>query len=145
MPTPDELREHIAAGREVLRAALEAVKAADWEKKPAEGDDGEAAWSPREVAQHAIGSEAFFATATCVACGYPGVEFDNRSYANADEALVALNEVIEVTNKKIKYVTDTDIEKPQDGFGTVEALLTYQAVHLKEHAEQLRAAAGLGG
>jgi hypothetical protein len=142
MPTPDELRDEIAAGREVLRSALEAVKSADWEKRPAEGE-GEAAWSPREVAQHVIPSEAFFATATCVACGYPGVEFTNRSYANADEALAALDEVIEVTNKKIKYVTDTDIEKPQDGFGTVEALLTYQAVHLKEHAEQLRVAAGV--
>ena len=141
MPTPDELRDHIAAGREVLRSALETVKNADWEKRP-EGE-GEAAWSPREVAEHAIASEAFFATATCVACGYPGVEFSNRSYANADEALVALDEVIEVTNKKIKYVTDTDLEKSQDGFGTVEALLTYQAVHLQEHAEQLRSAAGV--
>ncbi len=141
MATPDELLSAIGEARTTLKAALEAAKAGDWEKKAA--GEGEEAWSAREVAQHVIPSEAFFATATCKACGYPGVEFSNRDYPDAAAALAALDEVIEVTNKKIKYVTDTDLEKPQDGFGSVEALLTYQAVHLREHSEQLRAAAGV--
>jgi hypothetical protein len=148
MPTPDEVRAEIAAGRETFRAALQAAAAGDWERTP-EGEgrtrsgDPEAAWSARKVAEHAIPAEAFFATAVCTACGYPGVEFSNRSYASAAEALTAFDEVIEVTNKKIKYVTETDLEKPQDGFGSVLALMSYQPVHLTEHAAQLKAAAGV--
>jgi hypothetical protein len=142
MPTPDELREAIAAGREELRAALEAARGGDWERKPAQGE-GEDAWSAREVAQHVIPSEAFFATAICTACGYPGVEFSNRSYATADEALAALDEVIEVTNKKIKYVTDTDLEKAHDRFGSVEGLMKVSAGHLRDHAAQIKAASGV--
>ena len=141
MATPDELRAAIADGRETLRAALEAAKGGDW-NRAGEGE-GEAAWSAREAAQHVINSEAFFATATCEACGYPGVEYDRRPLETPAAALAALDEVIEITNKKIKYVTDTDLEKPHDGFGTVEALLAYQAVHLQEHAEQLKAAAAV--
>jgi hypothetical protein len=142
MPTPDELRAEIAEGREILRAALEAAKNGDWERKPAAGE-GEAAWSAREVAQHVIPAEAFFATAICVACGYPGVEFSNRSYASPAEALAALDEVIEITNKKIKYVTDTDLLKPHDRFGSVEGLMKTSAGHLRDHAAQIRAAAGV--
>jgi hypothetical protein len=141
MATPDELRAAIAEGREILRAALEAAKAGDWERKPA--GEGEAAWSAREVAQHVIPAEAFFATAICMACGYPGVEFTNRSYASPAEALTALDEVIEITNKKIKYVTDTDLEKAHDRFGNVEGLMKTSAGHLRDHAAQIRAAAGV--
>ena len=46
MPTPDELRDEIAAGREVLRSALKAVKAADWEQRPAEGEGERATVKP---------------------------------------------------------------------------------------------------
>lgn len=142
MPTPDELRAAIAEGRQVLRAALEAASRGDWEKKPAAGE-GEGAWSAREVAQHVIPAEAYFATEICVACGYPGVEFTNRSYATPAEALAALDEVIEISNKKIKYVTETDLEKPHNAFGSVEGIMSYEAVHLAEHAAQIRAAAGV--
>jgi hypothetical protein len=143
MATPDELRASIAESREALRAALEAAKAGEWEKKPESGE-GEDAWSAREVAQHVIPAEAFFATQICVACGYPGVEFTNRSYESAADALAALDEVIEVTNKKIKYVSDTDLEKTHERFGSVETMMNITIGHLKDHAAQIRTASGVG-
>lgn len=142
MATPDDLRAAIAEGREALAAALEAAKAGDWEKAPGTGE-GEAAWSARAAAEHVVGAEAFFTNAICTACGYPGVEFTNRSYANAGEAAAALAEVIEITNKKLKYVTETDLPNKHERFGSVEGLMTTQAGHLKDHAAQIRAAAGV--
>ncbi|MGD9933897.1 MAG: DinB family protein [Dehalococcoidia bacterium] len=142
MATPDELRAAIAEAREALAAALEAAKAGDWEKEPGTGE-GEAAWSARATAEHVVGAEAFFTNAICTACGYPGVEFANRSYANAGEAAAALAEVIELTNKKLKYVSETDLVNKHERFGSVEGLMATQAGHAKDHAAQIRAAAGV--
>ncbi len=141
MATPDELRGAIAEGRETLRAALEAADAANWEKAPATGE-GEAAWSARQAAEHVIGAEAFFTNAICTACGYPGVEFTNRSYETPAAAVAALAEVTELTNKKLKHVTEGDLAHKHDRFGSVEGLMTVSAGHLKDHAAQILASAG---
>jgi predicted transglutaminase-like cysteine proteinase len=141
MPSPDELRAAIAEGREELRAALQSAHQETWQLRPM-GGESEGAWSAREVAEHVIPAEAFFATAICKACGYPGVEFERREYHTPADALQALDEVIEVTNKKIKYVTDTDLEKTDERWGSVENLMKVSAGHLKDHAAQIRTASG---
>lgn len=141
MATPDELREELAGARAALRAALEAASPAKWEVAPGTGE-GEEAWSARRAAEHAIGSEAFFTTAVCTACGYPGVEAVNPSYATPAEAVAGLDAMIELTNKKLKYVTAEDLEKKDERMGTSAAIIELMASHLHDHAAQILAAAG---
>ena len=124
MPTPDELRSDLAAAREEFKAALGAV-AAGWEKGA--GGSGEDAWSARQTAEHAIPVEAFFATAICTACGYPGVDTVTGSYASPVEAAAHFDEVIEMCNKKLKYVSAEDLEKKHEQFGTAGEMLAMNA------------------
>lgn len=141
MATPDELRADLAEGRKVLREAL-AAASSGWERKPA-GGEGEAAWSARETAEHVIPAEAHFTTLVCTACGYPGVEFDPRpSYATTDDAIKAFDEMVERCNKKLKYVTEGDLEKSHEGWTSAHFMVA-AANHVRDHATQIRAAAGV--
>jgi hypothetical protein len=139
MATPDELREELAGARAALRAALEAAPAAKWEVAPGTGE-GEEAWSARQAAEHAVGAEAFFTTAVCTACGYPGVEAEKPSFSTPAEAVAGLDAMIELTNKKLKYVTEGDLEKKHERLGTSAAIMELMASHLHDHAAQILAA-----
>lgn len=143
MATPDELRASIAEAHAAFRAALEGA-AGCWETAPESGD-GEAAWSPRQVAEHAIPTEVFFASAVCDACGYPGVKWEgSRSYASAAEAVEAFDAAIGIANGRLKYVTETDLPKKKDDekARTAQQWMELSAYHMNDHANQLRAAAG---
>jgi hypothetical protein len=140
MASPDELRAQLEESRSFFRAALGEIDPAAWEKQPASGE-GEDAWSPRQAAQHAIGAEAFFTTAICTACGYPGVEAPKPDFATPADAVKGFDEVVELTNKKLKYITVEDLAKPHDRFGSVEGLLKTDIGHLRDHAEQMKTAA----
>src|SRR5438552_1305017 len=106
MPSPDELRAAIAAGRDAFQSALSDV-AASWEAQPPV-PEGEEAWSPRQVAEHAIPLEVHFATRVCEACGYPGVTWEGEtSFADAAAASAALEQAITISNGRLKYVSDT--------------------------------------
>ncbi len=140
MANPDELRTALATGRQALKDAITAA-ASGWERAP--GGEGEAAWTARQAAEHTIPTEAFFTNAVCTACGYPGVDQVTGSYATAADALKHLDEVVEMCNKKLKYVSETDLEKKHEKYGTAADLLAGNANHLNEHAAQIRAAAGV--
>jgi len=136
MPTPDELREDLASARADFRDALSEV-AAGWERVP----PGDGAWSPRQTAEHAIPGEAHMTTLVCTACGYPGVEFDPKPvYTTADDAVAALDAMVELTNKKLKYVTEGDLVKTYEQWTSAQ-FLAHSANHLREHAQQMREAA----
>lgn len=141
MPTPDELRADLEESRKAFRAALGELEASAWETAPQSGE-GEDSWSPRQTAQHAIGAEAFFTNAICTACGYPGVEAPKPDFATPADALKGFEEVIELTNKKLKYISVEDLAKPHDRFGNVEGLLQTDIGHLRDHAQQMKTAAG---
>ena len=68
MASPDEVRAAIKVGQEALADAI-AAASDNWEKSPQSGE-GEDAWSPRQVAEHVIPAEIYFANAVCAACGY---------------------------------------------------------------------------
>lgn len=140
MATPDELRAALADGRQALKDAITAA-AAGWDKAP--GGEGEASWTARQTAEHAIPTEGFFTNAVCTACGYPGVDEVKGEYPAAADALKHLDEVIEMCNKKLKYVSETDLEKKHERFGTAADLMAMNAGHLTDHAAQIRAAAGV--
>lgn len=139
MATPDELRTSLAEARAKFRTSLESITA-DWETAPQSGE-GEDAWSPRKVAEHAIGAEAFFTNALCEACGYPGVEFERgATYATPADAIVAFDAIVEATNKKLKYVSGTDLPKEHKSLGSSEKILGIAAYHMNDHAAQIAAA-----
>ncbi len=142
MATPDELREQLAAARAEFRSALEQVGDA-WEKQPAGGGEGEESWSPRQAAEHAIGTETFFATAVCKACGYPGVDKVDTNYPTAQDALKAFDEVVEMCNKKLKHISEGDLQQTHERFGKVEDLLNMNINHMREHAAQMKETAGV--
>ena len=139
MATPDELRAAIAESRKVFRAAVEGAGPA-WEKKP--GGEGEDAWSPRQVAEHAIPTEVQLASMVCVACGYPGLDKPEGSYASPAEALEAFEAAAAKSDGRLKYVTDTDIVKPDNFFKTVQGIMEYNASHLRDHAAQIQRVTG---
>ncbi len=137
--TPDQLRAALAEGRAALKAAIEAAAGA-WETRQASGE-GEEAWSPREVAEHVIPVEAYFTTLVCEVRGYPGLDRVTGSYATAAEALAGLDAVVELCNEKLKYVTETDLRKSDEKYGSCADLLENNITHLNDHAAQIGAAA----
>ena len=141
MPTPDELRAAIAGGRTIFREALLAAAVDSWERTPAAGQ-GEEAWSPRQVAEHVVPVEAFFTTAVCSACGYPGLDAVSASYPTPADAVAAFEEVSERCDGRLKHVTEKDLAMQHERFGSVADLMAMNAHHLEEHAAQIRAAAG---
>lgn len=142
MATPDELRAEIAGAREAFRVAL-SVAAAAWETKPTSGE-GEDAWSPRQVAEHAIPLEVYFAAKVCEACGYPGVKWEGATaFATADEATEAFDQAVAIANGRLKYVSETDLPKKKDESSrSAEEYMQIDAGHMNDHASQLLAAAG---
>jgi len=137
MTTPDELRTAIAEGRAAFRAALEAATGR-WEVAPVTGE-GEGAWSPRQVAEHAIPYEQWYASEVCAACGYPGIDVDRPHMPTASEALAAFDAAAAKADGRLKYVTEKDLAMPHERMGSVAGIMERNARHLREHAAQLLA------
>lgn len=137
MATPDELRAAIAAAREDLKSAI-AGAGDTWEKKPAAGE-GEDAWSPRQVAEHVIAADVFFASHVCKCCGYPGLDLSELSFATPADALAGLDEAAAKSDGRLKYVSDKDLEAKSERFNTdVAGVLGVLAHHIQDHAAQIR-------
>ena len=142
MPTADELRTSVAAARTVLRTAITA-SADNWETPKGTADDGEAGWSPRQVAEHVIPSELMFANGICAACGYDGPEnpLSDTSFASAADALAALDAVAAAADSKVNYVQDEELGKSAGGEGMaavpVAGLMVMDVWHLADHAAQM--------
>ena len=143
MPSADELRVNVAAARTVLRAAI-TTAADNWDTPKGATDDGEAGWSPRQAAEHAIPSELMFADAICAACGYdgPANPLDAEpSFASAADALAALDAVAAAADSKVSYVQDEELGKETAAFGfdavSVAWLMQMDVWHLADHAAQM--------
>ena len=137
MTTPDELRTAIAEGRAAFRAALEAATVR-WEVAPATGE-GEGAWTPRQVAEHAIPYEQWYASEVCAACGYPGIDVDRPPMPTASEALAAFDAAAAKADGRLQYVTEKDLAIPHERMGSVAGIMERNARHLREHAAQMLA------
>jgi hypothetical protein len=138
MATSDQLRAELAAARTELADALKTAGAA-WERAPPSGE-GEAAWSPRQAAEHVIGGDIMYASAVCIACGYPGLERQQFSFESAEDALTGMQEASAIADGRLKYVTETDLEKTNQRGATVEQIMQASAAHFRDHAAQIRAA-----
>ena len=142
MPTADELRAGISGGRAALKAAV-AASADNWETAKGAADDGEAGWSPRQVAEHVIPAEMMFANGICAACGYDGPDnpLTSTEFASAGDAIAALDAMEAAFNSKVSYVQDEELVKSAGGEGmgaaSVSALMTMATWHLADHAAQM--------
>lgn len=141
MPTPDELRADLAAAREEFQSAL-AGAGDTWEKVPPSPTEGEDSWSPRQVAEHAIGADVYFASEICGACGYPGLELAPLSLASPAEALTALDEAAAKSDGRLKYVSDKDLTMQHKSMGSVADVMAISASHFRDHAQQIQTVQG---
>ena len=142
MPTPNELRQAIVEGRADLQEAFHAAHDA-WERKPPSGA-GEDAWSPRQTAEHIVGSEIFFASMIGVACGAPALERQPLELLSPAAAAAAHVRNAARADAYFRHVSEGDLSKegthPRLGQLTVQALLEMHIGHLHNHANQIREA-----
>ena len=142
MASPDELRAEIARARDELREVLRGVDKG-WEKEPESGE-GEDAWSPRQAAEHVVRAEVFYARMVNSTCGREGPE---NPWADgppvlptAADALRALDEAVALADPALALVTEADLPRPHERWGSIEEILAGDARHIREHATQIRAA-----
>lgn len=144
MATPDELRSDIAQARDELRSVLRGVDK-DWEKEPENGE-GEDAWSARQAAEHVVRAEIFYARMVSTTCGRDAPE---NPWADAPpalrtpgDALRALDQAVAIADPELVLVTEADLPRPHERWGSIEEILKGNARHVREHAAQIRTAAG---
>ena len=146
MSQTDELRAGIAGGRAALRVALRsAATAAGWETARGTAADGEAGWSPRQVAEHAIPAEIMLAGKICAACGCegPASPLAGSAFATPAEALAALEAVGPVFDEAVSCLQDADLDNVAapgaDGLDgmSVGTLLEACCWHLADHSAQI--------
>ena len=138
MATPDELRSTITEARETLRGTLEAA-GDGWENVPGADD-----WSAKQTAEHAVQAMVYFAGTICETCGYPDPENPFRGeveFTTPAEALAGLEIAAGACDSILKHVSEEDLSKQHERWGSVADLLALDAHHLTEHAEQIRRAA----
>jgi uncharacterized damage-inducible protein DinB len=137
MASAQEIIEGIRANRQTFRDAI-AASADRWENV-AEGEE----WSPRQVAEHAIGAERSFAGMMAAAVGQEAPAKVELSLAGAAEADTAMDASREACIACIEPVTDENLsaEAPMpDGAPfpkSVEGVLQLVDYHLQDHAGQI--------
>ncbi|MEX1022786.1 MAG: DinB family protein [Dehalococcoidia bacterium] len=139
MASAEELRNQISQNRAGLREALQGADG-KWEQAP-----GGEEWTPKQIAEHVVGAEVYFANKVSEAMQGKKAEFERQEIASSADALTRLEVASAIADKTYRYVEDRDLTKaaepPTDTFPkNIEGLLANAAHHLQEHAEQLRRA-----
>ena len=141
MATPKELRAAIVEGRADFQAALHEAHDA-WDRTP-QGGEGEDAWSPRQVAEHVLNAELFFASNIAQACGAPALERQSPDVATPAAAAASATRFAATCDDILRHVTQDDLAKTRElriGTLSVEQMLDLLASHARDHAQQIRAA-----
>jgi len=137
MASADEIRGRIDAGREALKAALGAADASKWEQVGAGNDE----WSPRQIAEHAIGAERGIAGGVAGAMMGKAPERPELALTSPAEAMTALEAAVADVNKVIRYVEDRDLEKKVGESSTIQGMMEILASHAADHANEITASA----
>ena len=139
MATAEELRQKLVANRAAFRQALSAV-GAKWEQ--AAPDDE---WTPRRIAEHAIGADVMFATRCFEAMQSKPSDWERLPLETPDAALARLDAAAAVADRAYRYVEDHDLRKAGNPAGdypkTVEGILQNAVDHLAEHTATLKSRA----
>ncbi len=131
MASAKEMRATVTKNREALRAAIEAA-AAKWEN---------GAPSPRQTAEQAIGLDLSNGQKAAAILGGNPPPTIEISFPTAQAAAEALAKVGAEVDKRFSWAEDRDLSKSSGGT-TLEAVINGAITGLKEHADQIKAAAG---
>lgn len=147
-----ELVEQYRAGYEEIAAALAGLDEAALDRRPADGG-----WTAREVVHHTADSEMtsairlrrLIAEDHPLIVGYDGDEFARRLHYGEraiEPALAAIAAARSTTVQILDGLTEADWQRTgthsEEGPYGVERWLEIYAVHCRDHAEQIRRAAG---
>lgn len=139
MASAQELRQRLAANRAAFREALSAT-GGKWEQ--AAPDDE---WTPRRIAEHAIGADVLFSTRCFEAMQSKPTDFERLPLETLDAALARLDVATAIADRAYRYVEDHDLRKAGNPAGdypkTVEGILQNAVDHLAEHAATLKSRA----
>ncbi len=130
MASADELREAIEAGQGELRRAIEGA-AASWEQSP-----GGEEWSPRQIAEHAVGAALTFVAAVAGVMGQSSPPLRDFSFASAEEALAALSRVDDAS-ALYASVQDADLQTAAPFMDNLAGVMGLTGSHAREHAQQI--------
>ena len=137
MATAAELVQAAGEGRTALKTAV-AAASERWETV-AEGEE----WTPRHIAEHAIGAERSFAGMMATSVGQAAPESQELSLDSAADAAAAFDANSEACRAIFEAVTDENIsaEAPMpDGAPfakSVEGVLNLAAWHYNDHCGQI--------
>lgn len=137
MASADEIRKQIDEGHAALKAAIEGADASKWEQVGAGNDE----WSPRQIAEHTIGSEVGIAGGVATAMMGKAPERPELALSSPSEAMAALEEAIEASTKVTRYVEDRDLEKRVGENSTIQGMMELLATHATNHANEIKASA----
>ena len=137
MASAAEMRQQLATNRAAFREAISAA-GGKWEQ--AEPDDE---WTPRRIAEHAIGADVLFATRCFEALQSKPTEWERQPLETLDAALARLDAATAIADRAYRYVEDHDLLK----MGTpvtdtyvknVAGILQNAIDHLAEHTATLK-------
>ena len=137
MPTAAELIQTATEGRTAFKAAVAA--AADRWETVSEGEE----WTPRKIAEHAIGAERSFAGMMAEGVGQSAPTPEELSLASAEEAAAAFDASGEAVRAVVEAVSEENIgaaapmpdEAPFDK--TVGGVMTLVSWHYQDHTGQI--------
>lgn len=137
----EQLRTDIIASFEAYIAELEQA-GPHWERKPAEGGEGEDAWNARQVAEHLAGSTLFFGAGLAQGIGSDGPTPKRFEFPDPAEAVGQMNSAQNELMAVVGRLQPADLDKVHDfgrmGTFALGRLVGLCDVHLQDHANQLR-------
>ena len=137
MASAAEMRQQLAANRTAFREALSAT-GGKWEQ--AAPDDE---WTPRQLAEHAIGADVLMSTRCFEAMQAKPTDWVRKPLENLEAALTTLDAATAISDRAFRYVEDHDLLKmgtpPSDTYAkNVSGILQNAIDHLAEHTATLK-------
>ncbi|MCZ6544503.1 MAG: DinB family protein [Chloroflexi bacterium] len=139
MATAAELIQTAGEAREAFKAAV--ATAADRWETASEGEDAE--WTPRHIAEHAIGAERRFAGMMAEGVGQSAPTPEELSLASAEEAAAAFDASSEAVGAVVQAVSEENIgaaaSMPEGApfDKTVAGVLNLVTWHYQDHTGQI--------
>ena len=140
MASAAEMRQQLAANRAAFREALSAT-GGKWEQTAPDDE-----WTPRRIAEHAIGADVLFSTRCFEAMQSKPTDWERKPLESVDAALTALDAATAIADRAYRYVEDHDLLKMgapvTDTYAkNVGGILQNAIDHLAEHTATLKARA----
>jgi hypothetical protein len=145
MPTADDYRREIEDNYRAYAAELEQSGSA-WDHSPGGSAEGEAAWSPRQVAEHVAGACTFFGAGIGLAIGIDGPARQQFQFASAGDAVEATaaahRSVMDVLAQLSDEHLPIEVDAARLGRLPLERIVGILSHHYVDHAHQLRSLRG---